>query len=135
LLSFTSGLGRSEADNTAYSDGADARVTRLDVTCITMMGMSETRPGRWIGYSTGPGGKDHLEPDVRAFVEQRERELAERRGRLLCEVQVRVYESDVPHDANMWVSFPPGALLRPDSDPAEIAAAVERARQALAGWR
>jgi hypothetical protein len=97
--------------------------------------MSETRSGRWIGYSTGPGGKDHLEPDVRAFVDQRERELAERRGRLLCEVQVRVYERDVPDDGNMWVSFPPDAVLSPDSDPGEIAAAVERAQQALARWR
>jgi hypothetical protein len=97
--------------------------------------MSETRPGRWIGYSTGPGGKDHLEPGARAFVEQRERELAERRGRLLCEVQVRVYERDVPDDGNMWVSFPPGAVLGPDSDDAAIAAAVERARRALARWR
>jgi hypothetical protein len=97
--------------------------------------MSETRPGRWIGYSTGPGGKDHLEPGARAFVEQRERELAERRGRLLCEVQVRVYERDVPDDSSMWVSFPPGAVLGPDSDEAAIATAVERARQALGRWR
>jgi hypothetical protein len=97
--------------------------------------MSETRPGRWIGYSTGPGGKDHLEPDVRAFVEQRERELAERRGRLLCEVQVRVYERDVPDDSNMGVSFPPGAVLGPDSDENAIAAAVQRAQHALARWR
>ena len=40
--------------------------------------MNETRPGRWIGYSAGPGGKDHLEPDMRVFAEQRERELADR---------------------------------------------------------
>lgn len=88
----------------------------------------------WVGYTAGPGGKDHLPPDVRAEIERREAARSERRGRLLCEVQVRVYERDdvEPH---MQVSFPAEALLGPESDSAEIAAAVARARDQLGRWR
>jgi hypothetical protein len=98
--------------------------------------MSESNASRtfWVSYGGGPHGKDHLAPDVRAAVERREQALAEQRGPLLCEVQVRVYARDVAPD-EMWVSFPPGSALGEDSDPAEIAAAVERARQTLAHWR
>jgi len=71
----------------------------------------------WISYTNGPGGKDHLPPEVRAEVERREAERRERRGRLLCEVHVSVYEHDTG-DAPMSVSFPAGALLDPSSTPA-----------------
>jgi hypothetical protein len=102
-----------------------------------MTSVSEAKGGRtgWVGYGAGPHGKDHLPPDVRVAVEHRERELAEQRGPLLCEVHVQVYARDVANADAMWVSFPAGSALGPDSDPAEVATAVERARQALARWR
>jgi hypothetical protein len=81
----------------------------------------------WISYGSGPGGKDHLPPDVRDEVERQE----ERRGRLLCQVQVQVYD----HDAVPMVGFPADSALDVESDPDEIAAAVARARDALASWR
>ena len=89
----------------------------------------------WVGYTDGPGGRDHLPPDVRAEVEARAAIRKERRGELLCVVEVRVYERDVDEGTDMQVSFPPGAVLSPDSDPSQIAAAVSRAREALASWR
>jgi hypothetical protein len=52
--------------------------------------------GGWVGYTSGPGGKDHLPPDVRAQVERFEAELSERRGRLLCEVSSPAFESLTP---------------------------------------
>ena len=53
------------------------------------------------------------------------------RGPLAAIVQVRVYaELAEPH-----VSFTEECTLGPDADRAEIAAVVERAREALAGWR
>jgi hypothetical protein len=85
------------------------------------------RRGRWISYTSGPGGKDHLTDEERAIVEQSER----RRGRLLCEVHVQVYE----HDALPCVQFPSEAALNVDSDRGEVAAAVARARESLASWR
>jgi hypothetical protein len=85
----------------------------------------------WVGYSSGPGGKDHLPPNVRAEAERREKARREQRGRLLCEVNVQVYE----HDAMPSVAFPAGSALDVGSDPRDIAAAVARARDALAGWR
>jgi hypothetical protein len=87
--------------------------------------------GRWISYGPGPGGKDHLPPDVRAEAERREALCKERQGRLLCEVHVQVHE----HDAVPGVTFPVGSALGTETDPGEIAAAVARARDALAGWR
>jgi hypothetical protein len=88
----------------------------------------------WIGYTTGPGGKDHLSPEVRAEVERREAARRQRRGGLLCEVHVRVYEHDT-EDAEMSVSFPADALLGVESDSSQIAAAVARAREQLSRWR
>jgi hypothetical protein len=88
----------------------------------------------WVGYTAGPGGKDHLPPDVRAEIERREAARSERRGRLLCEVQVRVYEHDHV-EPDVAASFPAEALLGPESDSAEIAAAVARARDQLSRWR
>jgi len=98
--------------------------------------MADDAPGQhgWVSYTSGPGGKDRLRPEVRRRVERFEAELGERRGRLLCEVTVQVYESDID-DGAMWVSFPAGAALGPDSDPALITGAVTRARAALAHWR
>jgi hypothetical protein len=85
----------------------------------------------WVGYTSGPGGKDHLPPEVRAEVERQEALLIERRGRLLCEVVVRVYE----HDTASGVGFPPGSALDVESDPHEVTSAVARARDALTDWR
>jgi hypothetical protein len=85
------------------------------------------RRSRWISYTTGPGGKDHLTAEERAIVEQSEH----RRGRLLCEVHVQVYE----HDALPCVQFPAEAALNIESDRGEVAAAVARARESLASWR
>ncbi len=95
------------------------------------MDASGDRPGRLIGYRTGPGGRDHLHPDVRAQAEQQEALHKERRGRLLCEDHVRVYERGAePH-----VTFTGEAALEVESDFGEIAAAVARARDCLATWR
>jgi hypothetical protein len=95
--------------------------------------MEETKsPHRgWVGYGTGPHGKDHLAPDVRAEVERQEAARAERRGRLLCEVLVRVYE----REAIPSVGFPAGAVLGVESPSHEVAAAVAQAREALGSWR
>lgn len=91
--------------------------------------------GGWVSYTSGPGGKDHLAPDVRAEVERRETIRKERSGRLLCDVTVRVYEHDVEEGTDMWVSFPDGAALGVESDQGEVADAVARARAALDRWR
>jgi len=85
----------------------------------------------WISYSSAPGGKNHLSPDMRAEVERREAERTKQQGRLVCEVSVRVYE----HDVMPQVSFPAGSVLGVESDPSDIAAAVARARDAMADWR
>ena len=89
----------------------------------------------WISYGPRPGGKDHLLPDVRAEVERWESERNQRRGRLLCEVHVQVYEYEIEDDGAMYVAFPVGAVLGPDSDRADVAAAVARAREKLRSWR
>ena len=96
---------------------------------------ADVGPTGWVGYASGPGDIDHLPPDVRAAVERGERERNERRGRLLCEVHVEVFERDVEDDAGMYVTFPADAALDPDSNPAEVAAAVARAREKLGRWR
>ena len=87
-------------------------------------------PSGWISYTNGPGGKDHLMPEVRAEVERREAE----RGQLLCEVHVSVYEHDT-EDTEIYVSFPGDALLSLESDRGQVAAAVARARKQLGRWR
>ena len=74
--------------------------------------------GGQIGCAPGPRGQDHLIPDVRARVDRREAERAERRGRLLCEVLVAVYE----RDAVPGVQFPRGSAL----DVADSAASPPR---------
>jgi hypothetical protein len=89
----------------------------------------------WVSYTDAPGGMDHLPPDVRAEVERQEAARKEQRGRLLCEVHVRVYENDVDESNEMFVSFPDDAALGIESDRSQIAAAVTRAREALASWR
>jgi hypothetical protein len=81
----------------------------------------------WFSHTTAPGGKDHLAPEVRAGVEEREA----RRGRLLCEVVVSVYE----HGCTPGVAFPPDASLDVETEDAQIACAVNRARDALGSWR
>jgi hypothetical protein len=90
------------------------------------MDRSDGRRG-WFSYTNAPGGKDHLAPEIRAAVEERQ----ERRGRLLCEVLVSVYE----HDTVPGVGFPAGALFNVETDAGEITDAVNRARDALETWR
>jgi hypothetical protein len=99
--------------------------------CILDGMETDDRRGRWIGYATGPGGKDHLPADVLAEVERLEAARRDRQGHLLCEVLVQVYE----HDAVPQVSFPAGSTLDLESSPGQIAAAVAQARDALASWR
>jgi hypothetical protein len=98
------------------------------------MEMKGQRPG-WVSYTDGPAGMDHLPPDVHAEVERREAARKERRGRLLCEVHVRVYEHDDYEGHELFASFPDDAVLGIESDRSEIAAAVARAREALISWR
>ena len=95
------------------------------------MGTSDPRPGQWISYRSGPGGKDHLPPAVRTRVEKDEAVRTEQRGRLLCEVRVLIYE----HEALPQVSFTDDTALDAESDPRDIAAVVARARDSLADWR
>lgn len=105
----------------------------LDAEHTVGMGTPHQRGG-WVSYTSGPGGMDHLRPDVRAEVARREAARKELLGRLLCEVHVRVYEHDA-EGAEMFVSFPDDAALGVDSDRREVAAAVARAREMLASWR
>ena len=79
----------------------------------------------WFSY-TG-GDTSHLTDEQRQLVESR----IEQRGRLLGLVQVRVYENG----CEPYVAFPQEALLGVDTDRAEIADMVARARDALADWR
>jgi hypothetical protein len=88
--------------------------------------MESTRSG-WVSYTGGPGGKDHLPPEIRATLEQREAQ----RGSLLCSVTVMVYENE----ANASVEFPPPAAFDVETPPEQIAAAVRRAKDALEEWR
>jgi hypothetical protein len=85
----------------------------------------------WVGYGSGPGGKDHFPPDVRAEVERREAARKQRQGCLLCEVYMQVYE----RGAVPQVAFPAGSVLDVESDSSDIASAVARARDRLAEWR
>jgi hypothetical protein len=89
------------------------------------MERSDGRVG-WFSYTNGPGGKDHLAPEVRARLEAREA----RRGRLLCEVHVAVYE----HGCVPSVAFPSDAAFDVETEAGQIACAVNRARDALIGW-
>jgi hypothetical protein len=91
-----------------------------------VMERSDGRVG-WFSYRNAPGGKDHLAPEVRARVEERHA----RRGPLLCEVVVSVYE----HGCTPSVAFPPDAAFDVKTDSALVAGAVHRARDALASWR
>jgi hypothetical protein len=88
----------------------------------------------WISYTNRPGGKDHLSPEDRARAENLQAAREQRRGRLLCEVHIRVYEQDV-EDAEMYVSFPDDAAMSPDTESEEIALAVARARDQLGRWQ
>jgi hypothetical protein len=90
------------------------------------MERSDGRVG-WFSYTNRPGGMDHLAPDIRASVAQRQ----VRRGPLLCEVVISVYE----HECTPSVAFPPGAAFDLETEGAQITAAVNRARDALGHWR
>jgi hypothetical protein len=46
-----------------------------------------------------------------------------------------MFERDVEDEPSMYVTFPAGSALRPDGDPAEVAAAVALARETLGRWR
>ena len=84
----------------------------------------------WVTYVVGRRN-DHLTPEQREFIEKERKARQERRGRLLAVVEVRVYENDT----DPQVSFPPGAILEPVSDEADILEVVGRAEEALAAWR
>lgn len=90
------------------------------------MERSDGRSG-WFSFTNGPHGMDHLAPEVRARIE----ESRARRGRLLCQVVVTVYENE----AAPSVGFPADAAFDVDTDPDQIAAAVDRAKSALEHWR
>jgi hypothetical protein len=68
----------------------------------------------------------HLTPDQMALAKQR-------RGRLLVDVHVRVYEHGVV--AEVGIPDDSDSPLDVDRDRAEVEAAVARARDALASWR
>jgi hypothetical protein len=73
--------------------------------------MDKTRAtGRWISYTSGAGGKDHLSPEDLAVVEDLAAARKQRQGWLLCEVHVRIYEHA---DADIYVSFPDDSVLGP----------------------
>ena len=90
------------------------------------MDRSDGRSG-WFSYTNAPGGRHHLAPEIRAQVEEHQ----QRRGRLLCEVLVSVYE----HDTVPSVGFPANALFDVETDAGQITDAVNRAREALETWR
>jgi hypothetical protein len=77
------------------------------------------------------GVNDHLTEEQRQFIEEQMRQRQERQGRLLAVVEVRVYENE----AEPQVSFPPGSLLKPESDGEKIVEVVTRAREGLGQWR
>jgi hypothetical protein len=81
-----------------------------------------TESGGWVSFSPGSGSDQ---------TDRRRAAHEEAGGALLAIVEVRVYE----HRAEPQVSFPPGAALGPDSEPADVAAVVARARDELARWR
>jgi hypothetical protein len=76
------------------------------------------------------GDNSHLTEEQRHRIEDEMRHRQERRGRLLAVVEVRVYENETEPQ----VSFPPAALLKPDSDDSEIMGIVDRAQEGLAAW-
>jgi hypothetical protein len=87
------------------------------------------RESGWVGW-TADSWVD-LPPERRASVRRTMIERHRERGPLAAIVQVRVYaDAAEPH-----VSFTGECTLGPDADREEIAAVVERARVALAGWR
>jgi hypothetical protein len=88
-----------------------------------------TADSGWVSH--GPGDNSHLPDDVRRQVEERKAQREAARGALLAVVTVRVFE----HDEEPYVSFPPEALLGVETEPAQVAAVVARAREQLARWR
>jgi hypothetical protein len=70
--------------------------------------------------------RDDLTPDQLALAKQR-------RGRLLVDVYVHVYEHGVV--AEVGIPDDSDSPLDPNRDRAEIEAAVARARDALASWQ
>jgi hypothetical protein len=83
----------------------------------------------WVSRSPGSGSEQTA--GQRQVAERRRKAHEEARGALLAIVEVRVYE----HREEPQVSFPPGAALALDSDPAAVAAVVARARDELSRWR
>jgi hypothetical protein len=87
-----------------------------------------------VAGSAGPAARaaSRIFPrDARAEIESREALRKKRRGRLLTEVSVRVYQND----AEAPVSLPHDAVLSVESDPSEIAAVVAPTRDQLSIWR
>ncbi len=83
----------------------------------------------WVTYVLN-GDNSHLTEEQRRLITDEMRHRQERQGRLLAVVEVRVYENEIEPQ----VSFPPAALLNPDSDDSEIMGIVNRAQEGLAAW-
>jgi hypothetical protein len=94
-------------------------------------GAGQSGGGRsgWVSW-TGDSWAD-LPPEQRDQVRRTMIDRHRARGPLLAVVQVHVYADD----AQPQISFTPECALGVESDRKEIAAAVARARDALAGWR
>ena len=81
-------------------------------------------------YELG-GENDHLTEEQRQYIEDQMKRRQQRQGRLLAVVEVRVYENETEPQ----VSFPPGSVLKPESDSEQIVHVVTRARKGLGQWR
>ncbi len=82
----------------------------------------------WVSW-TGDSWRD-LPPETRERTRRTMLERHRARGPLAAIVHVRVFADG----AEPYVSFTEESMLGSDADPKEIAAVVERARLALAGW-
>ena len=77
------------------------------------------------------GGENvHLTEEQRQYIEEQIRKRQEGQGRLLAVVEVRVYENETEPQ----VSFPPGSVLKPESDSEQIVQVVTRAQKGLGQW-
>ena len=92
---------------------------------ITLVGNGTLAAHRILGGMDSTS-RDHLTPDQLALAIQR-------RGRLLVDVHVHVYEHGVVTEVG--VPDDSDSPLDADRDHAEVEAAVARARDALASWR
>jgi hypothetical protein len=88
-----------------------------------------TNDSGWVSYS--PNSISKLPQDVQQQVRMKMADRLEESGGLLAVVQVRVFENDEV----VYVSFPPGSMLGPETENAVISEVVARAHAQLASWR